>query len=78
MPVANYWQETEEVSYALTFAILGLVPPPWKHPGAGRAQALPCTAQPVLQAAGAGLSASLIGINCLQDFVLQNHFARGE
>lgn len=23
MPVANYWQETKEVSYTLTFAILG-------------------------------------------------------
>lgn len=62
----------------LACAIFGVSSPPWKHPGAARAPTLPCTAQPVLRAAGVGLSATLIGTNCLQDFALQNRFARGE
>lgn len=64
MPVANCWQETEEVRYALTFAVLGLDP----LPGSSQEQAEPGRCRAQLQAAGAGLPASLMDSNCLQNF----------
>lgn len=77
MSVANCWQEeAKEVSYALAFAVLGLVPL-LGHPG--RAEPRCCLHSSArAPAARLGLSASLIALNTLHGFVLQNHLARSE